>query len=131
MNTSYKHRLSIIALKYAPIIGAFVMWIHVILLLCGISPIIADYALSTPIIPGAICYLWSKTFGFCPMHRIFILYIVLVTYCIKIQGTFGFGALLLGARWIVVIIGLILFIWFVIRLKKYKYKCFNNGKILR
>lgn len=108
-----------------PVIGAFVMWTHVIQLLFGWNFYLAEYSFSLPLFPWLVCMLWSKAFNFCAMHRCFISYTTLVTYCINIQEDVGFNNLIL-ARVIVCLIGLILFIWFAFRYKKYDYKCFKD-----
>lgn len=119
------HKLSLIALKYAPVFGAFIMWIHVILLLLGKNSLFPEYTFSLPFFPWLVCMIWSKTFGFCIMHRTFITYTMLISYCIKIQEDIGFGNSLFIIRIVAFIIGLCLFIWFMIRFKKYNYKCFK------
>ena len=83
MNTC--HKLSVIFLKYAPFIAGILMWIHVILKMYHIDLLIAENLVGLPIIPCIICCIWSKTFGFCLLHRAFIMYTTLVTYCININ----------------------------------------------
>lgn len=80
------HKLSVIFLKYASFVAGILMWIHVILKICGIDLLIAENLVRLPIIPCLVCCLWSKAFGFCIFHRLFILYTTLVTYCININS---------------------------------------------
>ena len=78
------HKLSVIFLKYAPFVAGVLMWIHVILKICRIDLLIAENLVGLPIIPCIVCCLWSKAFGFCTFHRLFILGIFLiVTFIIK------------------------------------------------
>lgn len=121
-----EYKLSVLFLKYAPVIGALIMFLHVFLLITNSAMLIADWTFSLPIIPTIVAIIWSKTFGFCSIHRHFIGYICAVTYCIKFQSAVGFGVYLLLSRWIMFIIGLILFIWFAIRIKEFNYKCFKD-----
>lgn len=117
------HKLSIIFLKYAPFIAGMLMWVHVILRICGISSLVAENLVGLPAIPCLVCCVWSKTFGFCILHRAFILYTTLVTYCININtDIFGFGSLLTPIRWALFMIGLVLIIIFIIKQCKYKYQ---------
>lgn len=120
------HKVSIIMLKYAPIIGALVMWLHVTMLLCDINFCFAEYTFGVTFFPWLVCFVWSKTFGFCEMHRAFLTYTMLVSYCVNIQEDIGFGNILFYARLTMFIIGLILMIWFIVRYKKYKYHCFKT-----
>lgn len=113
------HKLSIIVLKYAPVIAAFVMMCHTVLLLHHIETEVADWTFSLPIFPCIVCCLWSKTFNFCVLHRLFIIYTCVVSYCIKYQDIFGFGLTLTLFRIIIIILGLLLFIY--LSLKKLKH----------
>ena len=118
MNIS--HKLSVIFLKYAPFIAGILMWIHVILKIYHIDLLIAENLVGLPIIPCIICCIWSKTFGFCLLHRAFIMYTTLVTYCININtDIFHFGNLLIPVRWCLFILGFVLIIIFI---KQFKNK---------
>ena len=123
------HKLSVIFLKYAPFIAGILMWIHVILKMYHIDLLIAENLVGLPIIPCIICCIWSKTFGFCLLHRAFIMYTTLVTYCININSDiFYFGNLLIPVRWLLFILGFFLIVIFIIKQIKYKYK-FCHGEI--
>lgn len=116
------HKLSIIFLKYAPFIAGILMWVHVILRICGVSLLVAENLVGLPIIPCIICCVWSYAFNFCLLHRIFIIYTSLVTYCINLNADIvGFGNMLGLVRWLLFGIGLILIILFIF--KQYKNKC--------
>lgn len=116
------HKLSIIFLKYAPFIAGILMWVHVILRICGVSLLVAENLVGLPIIPCIICCVWSYAFNFCLLHRIFIIYTSLVTYCINLNADIvGFGNMLDLVRWLLFGIGLILIILFIF--KQYKNKC--------
>lgn len=108
------HRLSILLLKYVPMIGGFLMWVHVSLLLCNVQTSVFDSVVGYSIAPSITMMVWSKAFNFCPIHRCFVAYDTLVSGCIKWQTAFaGFGAALLYVRFMVWFIGLGLLIWFV------------------
>lgn len=121
------HKLSIVFLKYAPFIAGILMWVHVILKLRGVNLFVAENLVGLPIIPCIICCVWSYTFGFCLLHRIFIVYTSLVTYCINFHtDIFGFGDMVGLVRWLLFDIGLILIILFIIKQCKNKNKLYNE-----
>ena len=121
------HKLSIIFLKYAPFIAGILMWVHVILKICGVNWSVAENLVGLPIIPCIICCVWSYAFNFCLLHRIFIIYTSLVTYCINFHtDSFGFGDMLNFVRWLLFSIGLILIVLFIIKQCKSKYKLYNE-----
>ena len=110
------HKLSIIFLKYAPFIAGILMWIHVILKICGVNWFVAENLVGLPIIPCVICCVWS-----------FIVYTSLVTYCINFHtDIFGFGDMVGLVRWLLFGIGLILIILFIIKQCKCKYKLYSE-----
>lgn len=121
------YKLSILFLKYTPVIGAAIMMTHIALLITDKALLIADWTVSLPVIPAITAMVWSKTFGFCKIHRHFIAYVSAVSYCIKYQQHFGFGTLLTASRWVMFIIGFILFVWLSIRFKEFHYRCFKNA----
>lgn len=115
------HRLSVLCLKFAPFIGGILMWLHTICLLLGKTFFVAENLIGLPIIPCITAMVWSKAFGFCSMHRCFLAYICMTTYCINWQADFiGFGAALLWVRWGVWAVGLILIIWLIYNLVEKK-----------
>ena len=121
------HKLSIIFLKYAPFIAGILMWVHVILKICGVNWFVAENLVVLPIIPCIICCIWSYAFNFCLLHRIFIIYTSLVTYCINFHtDSFGFGDMLNFVRWLLFSVGLILIVLFIIKQYKSKYKLYNE-----
>lgn len=118
---NYLHRLSVLCLKFAPFIGGILMWLHITCLLLGKTFYVVENLIGLPIIPCLTAIVWSKAFGFCPMHRCFIAYICAITYCINWQADFvGFGTALLGVRWGLWVIGLLLIIWFIYNLVEKK-----------
>ena len=125
----FQYKVSVLFLKYAPVIGAFIMFLHVFLLITNKNKLIADWTFSLPIIPAITAMIWSKTFGFCIMHRLFIVYICAISYCIKFEQAIGFGSLLLFSRWFLFIIGAILFIWLLVRFKQFHYQCLNKEDV--
>ena len=125
----FQYKVSVLFLKYAPVIGAFIMFLHVFFLITNNYMLIADWTFSLPIIPAITAMIWSKTFGFCIMHRLFIAYICAISYCIKFEQTIGFGSLLLLLRWLMFIIGAILFIWLLVRFKQFHYQCLNKEDV--
>ena len=103
------HRLSMIFLKYTPVIGALLMLLHVMFLSIGLTGFIAENLIGLTLWPYITALVWSKAFHFCTTHRLFLSYIFLVTCCINYEGFFGFGLTLLAARWVVLILGILLF----------------------
>lgn len=65
--------------------------------------------------------------GFCSLHRYFIAYTSIVSYCIKFQDSIGFGNFLTPMRWIMLIVEIILFIILIRHIFVRKIKLFSHG----
>lgn len=113
-------------LKFAPVIASVAMMLHTSMLLMGYDTILADYTFSLPFFPWLVCVVWSKAFGFCAMHRHFITYPMIGTYCIFYQADYGFGAYLEIARIIYLCVGLVLLSIFAT--KSVNNKCKSYAK---
>ena len=68
----------------------------------------------------------SKQLGFCSLHRHFIAYTSIVSYCIKFQNSISFGNFLIPMRWVMLIVGIILFIILIRHIFVRKIKLFSH-----
>lgn len=79
--TDYK-RLALLTFKYFPVITAFIMLIHLILLMFEIRTGFAETLCGLSLMPQIVTYFLSKGLGFCKMHRMFIDYTFKMFICI-------------------------------------------------
>ena len=119
--TDYK--LSILAIKYIPIIMFLIMWIHTGLLILGINGPCADVIAGSAIIPSILIFSMSNLFKFCYIHKLLTIYALAVDLCINFQRLIGFGYIVKELRILMFIIGTILFFLLLLKFKKYRYKC--------
>ena len=101
------------SLRHIPILVAFMMMVHIILLLCGISTSVAEIF---EVCAGFyMTYKFSVAFRFCALHRHMIYYSYLVTVCIWLQRSFHlFGHYLTLARIVMLASGIILFVHLIV-----------------
>lgn len=111
MHNTDKYKLIIKLIKVFPIIGAFLLWIRVLLLVMFEyqSPIIEMFV-ETSIIGGTLLILSSIVLEFCLLHKLFIYYNVLIGFCIDFQDIIGWGICRTPMRYVVLLLGIILFI---------------------
>ena len=131
-------KISVIVLKILPVICAFAMLFHVSLLVTrrfDENRIIeaTECTISLPVEPALTAIILSKQLGFCSLHRHFIAYTSIVSYCIKFQNSIGFGNFLIPMRWVMLIVGIILFIilirhMFVRKIKLFSHVCNECNK---
>lgn len=69
------HKLTLLSVKYIPILLAIVEFVAVILSYCGISTAILGVLLGTSLVTLIPMYIMSYTFKFCKYHRMVINYV--------------------------------------------------------
>lgn len=119
--TDYK--LGILAIKYIPIIMFLIMWIHTGLLILGINGPCADTIAGSAIIPSILIFSMSHLFKFCYIHKLLTIYSLAVDLCINFQRYIGFRNIIEEMRFIMFILGTILFFLLLFKFKKYRYRC--------
>lgn len=103
-----KERICLILLKYVPIVCAFLMLLHVITLILGITLCIAELTVLTLV--TIMVVVWSIIFKFCLTHRLASIYTIAVLWCCYIQRFIGFGNYLEFLRISFLYFGILLFI---------------------
>lgn len=93
-------------IKYIPVIGVILLTIHTALLILDIHEVVTVCLAEVLLILFLI--LLSTKFQFCALHKALILYMSLMTGCICIQKLCGFGESLMGTRWLMFIVGVLL-----------------------
>lgn len=102
-----KNKTCILTLKYIPIICAFLMLLHVIVLSCGCTYCFAELSVLTLV--SIMILLWSIIFKFCILHKLASAYTITVLWCCYIQRFIGFGKYLDITRLLFIDLGIILF----------------------
>ncbi len=126
MISAYKFKVSLIILKYVPFLMAFIMWIHVYLLLIGCSYKFAELFVGCTVMPTIILIVMSDVMRFCWLHKCYIIYAVIVDYCINIHRNIGIWHVN-GFRMLLFVLGLYLFTYTLIyKIEKYDDKAITN-----
>lgn len=61
-------------MKYSPIVSSLIFFAHYIFGFFGIRTIATDITIDLSLFPAVFCLAASVVFGFCRLHRLFILY---------------------------------------------------------
>lgn len=128
-----EYLLTLWMFKYYPVIGSFIMWLYVGLLIFD-NHLIFEHNITSDSFIGMVCLLFlminfvlifvSDVLKFCWLHRALFTYMGLVGSCISYEYFIGFGNLLLLSRIIVFILGIALLIYTIIHWKE--FKCSHN-----
>lgn len=117
------HRTAMLCLKYIPIIMFLLMWGYTIFAVAGWHLIIADTIVGCSILPSILIFALSDVFHFCWIHKSLTGYSLLVDLFITANRYIGLGAWVIPIKSIFVIIGAILFIALIVKLK------FKNNEV--
>lgn len=109
-----------------PPIGSLVMLLHCSLLSLGIKVKLTEWIFDCSLFGFVAWIVVSLAYGFCWVHRAFITYGVMISFCIDFQRTIGFGILREPLHLAMVALGVLLFYIFI---KKKAWKEFYNRNI--
>lgn len=119
----------VVFIKYIPVISAMILTLYVSSLIYSknttAKSAVIENTVTMSTVPTVGTLIISKNLGFCKLHRCFVVYSYAVTTCIVYEGAIGFGALLTPMRYIMLIIGILLFICLGFHIKKHKIKFFK------
>lgn len=109
-----KHKMGLLALKYFPVIIAFIMWLNTIFILAGYELPFTDIIAGSALIPSVLIILISNMLEFCRIHKALTIYSLVS----DIWGTYCFynnyNTFILIVNLILVFIGIILF-WLLVK----------------
>ena len=114
-----RYKITLLMVKYLPLIMFLIMWIHVILLLLGINSPIAITVAGSAILPSIFILCISTSLKFCYLHKSLTIYSLVVDLCINFENYIGFGMLLFPMRLLCFISGLILFFILIFNFKRF------------
>ena len=112
LGRSWLWRFSRFVVGVVPPVGALVMLLHCCVLLSGGKLWMTEWIFDCSLLGALAWFSLSLAMGFCWVHRAFITYGVLISFCIDFQRCFGFGALLTPLRISMVVLGVLLFAFF-------------------
>ena len=125
-----RYKITLLMVKYLPILMFLIMWIHVILLLLGINSPIAITVAGSAILPSIFILCISTSLKFCYLHKSLTIYSLVVDLCINFENYIGFGILLFPMRLLCFISGLILFFILIFNFRQYNRNCINTRELI-
>lgn len=115
--------LFILAVQYIPVLMAFGLWLHEVLMLLGIHLKVAQNIMSLDVIPALLLLIVSHHFKFCALHKSLLLYTLFVSLCIWYNESFGFNLYERGCRIGVVVVGVGIFVYYLCHIKRFYKNC--------
>ena len=128
-----EYLLTLWMFKYYPVIGSFLIWLYVGLLIFD-NHLIFEHNITSDSFIGMVCILFlminfvlifvSDVLKSCEFYRVMFVYIRLVESCISYEYFIGFGNLLLLSRVIVFLLEIILVLYMILYWKRFN-KSYN------
>ena len=113
LGKSWLWRMSRVIIGVIPPVGSLVMLVHCIFLTLGIRIPLTEWIFDCSVFGFVAWIIVSLAYGFCWVHRAFITYGMLISFCIDFQRTIGFGCMLQPLHLAASIIGILLFAFFI------------------
>ena len=102
--------------RYVAVCAFLLMFVHLVLLMHGYSLHIASALTSLSAVPWFTALWLSKCLGFCLAHKSCLMYVLVMSVCIRFQESgAGFGDYLQLARVIMLVIGIAIMFWLIKR----------------
>lgn len=95
LGKSWLWKASRLIIGVIPPVGALIMLVHCTLLSFGYRAKLTEWIFDCSFFGFIAWIITSLAYGFCWVHRAFITYGVLISFCIDFQRSFGFG----GSEW--------------------------------
>lgn len=121
------HRIAFLCLKYIPITIFMVMWFSTTLAIFVASFVVADIMVGCAILPSLLILSVSKVFNFCMVHKSLTVYSMFTDLFINIERYFGLGGALVPIQVTLIVIGAVLVILLLRKVKLFKFINHENS----
>lgn len=111
------HRTAMLCLKYIPILMFLLMWGYTLFAVLGWELIFADTIVGCSILPSILIFALCDVFHFCWIHKSLTGYSLLVDILINTNRYVGLGAWLFPIKSALAILGGLLFILLILKIK--------------
>ena len=111
------HKIAMLCLKYIPVIMFFLMWMYMGFAVIGAELVIADSIVGCSILPSILIFALSDVFQFCLVHKSLTGYSLICDILINSNRYIGLGAAVFPLKLTLFIIGDILFLALLIKVR--------------
>ena len=116
------HKIAMLCLKYIPVIMFILMWLYMGFAIVGAELVIADSIVGCSVLPSILIFALSDVFQFCWIHKSLNGYSLLCDLIINSNRYIGLGSWAIPIKIVMFIIGCILFIATIIKVRISKLK---------
>ena len=123
MKNKTQYKLTLLFLKYIPVIMFLLMWLYMICAVLNIPLAFSSTIAGCSLLPTLLIFALSTVFQFCWIHKTLTIYSFVADVLINLNKFIGLGASVLFLKWIMAIAGLIIFFILLFKLDSIRRGC--------
>lgn len=123
MKNKTQYKLTLLFLKYIPVIMFLLMWLYMICAVFSIPLAFSSTIAGCSLLPTLLIFALSSVFQFCWVHKTLTIYAFIADILINLNKLIGFGSAVLFLKWIMVIVGFIIFLILLFKINKLASAC--------
>ena len=124
MKNKTEYKITLLCLKYIPVIMFLLMWFYMICAVFSITFPFSSAIAGCSVLPAILIFSLSSVFRFCWVHKTLTIYSFIADVVINLNKyILGMGVAILVFKWTMMIIGLIIFFMLLFKINQLKSAC--------
>lgn len=123
MKNKTEYKLTLLCLKYIPVIMFLLMWLYMICAVFNIPLAFSSTIAGCSLFPTILIFALSSVFQFCWIHKTLTIYSFVADLIINLNKWIGFGSAIIFFKWIMTFAGLVIFFILLFKINKLKSAC--------
>lgn len=123
MKNKTEYKLTLLCLKYIPVIMFLLMWLYMICATFGIPLAFSSTIAGCSLLPTILIFALSSVFQFCWVHKTLTIYSFVADVLINLNKLIGFGSAIVFLKGIMTVAGLVIFIILLFKIDQLSKAC--------
>ena len=123
MKNKTEYKITLLCLKYIPVIMFLLMWLYMTCAALDIPLAFSSTIAGCSLLPTLLIFSLSSVFKFCWIHKTLTIYSFIADLLINLNKLIGFGAAVIFLKSMMAIAGLIIFIILLFKLDSIRNGC--------
>ena len=123
MKNKTEYKITLLCLKYIPVIMFLLMWLYMICAVFNIPLAFSSTIAGCSLLPTILIFALSSVFQFCWVHKTLTIYSFVADVLINLNKLIGFGSAIVFLKGIMTVAGLVIFIILLFKLDQLSKAC--------
>ena len=123
MKNKSQYRLTLLCLKYVPVLMFLLMWLYMICATFQIPLAFSSTIAGCSLLPTILIFSLSSVFQFCWIHKTLTIYSFTADLIINLNKLIGFGSAVMFLKGVMTIAGLVIFILLLFKINQLSKAC--------